>query len=179
MESMMTYENEFNAAVDFTLRQEGVLSNNPNDRGGLTKYGITADTFAAYKKKHPELTGWPIRVNDITTDQAIEIYHSEFWRADLPRELQLPYFDFAVNSGPGRAATLLQTAMGADADGVIGPVTLAKLAALQGPALRKLRNNFVTARLIFLADDVQHRAQDVTFIEGWVRRVTKLYDFAY
>lgn len=174
----MTYENEFNNAVDFTLRQEGVLSDNPNDRGGLTKFGITSATWTAYLKK-VTTPGLPKSVANITVDQAIEVYHSEFWRGDLPRELQMAYFDFAVNSGPGTAAKYLQAVLGVAQDGAIGPLTLGKMAALQGPALRKLRNDYVTARIVFLADAVQHRAADVTFIEGWMRRVTKLYDFAY
>lgn len=179
----MTYENEFNAAVDFTLRSEGVLSNNPNDSGGLTKFGVTQATWTAYLSHVAGGVSLPRSVAQITVDQAIDCYHIVFWNetgiVTLPRELQGPAFDCAVNSGPALAIKAIQSAVGVTADGQLGPATLAKVTTLQPSALRKVRNDAVTYRLIFDADLVQHNAKDVTFIEGWVRRVTKLYDFAY
>ena len=104
----MTYTADFNQAVDFTLRAEGKLSNNPNDKGGLTKFGVTQARWLQYRAKAASLTGnsiasLPQSVSNITVDQAIEFYFTEFWTAPgialLPRELQVPAFDFYVNSG--------------------------------------------------------------------------------
>jgi lysozyme family protein len=175
----MSYEPSFNDAVEFTLRKEGVLNNNPNDSGGLTKFGITQKTLDAFAKAHEQKS---FSVSQLTVEGAIEIYYAEYWRApkidQLPRELQGPVFDFVVNSG-GTAVKQLQAILGVAQDGDIGPVTLAKLVDMQPQALRRLRNSYITARLVFLADLVQHQPKDVVFIEGWVRRVTSLYDFAY
>src|SRR5260221_14475437 len=65
----MIYEPSFNDAVNFTLRAEGLLSNNPNDKGGLTKFGVTQARWAQYRAKFPTL---PQSVSNITVDQAVE-----------------------------------------------------------------------------------------------------------
>ena len=177
----MNYEPSFNDAVQFTLVKEGVLSDNPNDKGGLTKYGITHTTWAAYlaANKGAKL---PATVDKITRDQAIDVYYTMYWKAPkidaLPRELQGPAFDFEVNSG-GRAIETLQAVLGVDQDGELGPVTLGKMTTMQAPALRRLRNDYITQRGIFLMDLAQHNQNDVTFIKGWFKRVVSLYDFAY
>jgi lysozyme family protein len=180
----MSYEPSFNDAVAFTLESEGKLSNNPNDKGGLTKYGITQSFWTAYRAKAVALPGnsiasLPASVASITVDMALAVYHEFFWNASLPRELQGAFFDFAVNSGPGTAARKLQEVLGVTVDGDLGTKTMGKLAVMQAPQLRKLRNDYVTARLVYDMDVAQHNPQDLAFIEGWVRRVTKLYDFAY
>lgn len=175
----MTYSASFNDAVQFTLREEGVLSDNPNDKGGLTKYGVTQAAWIAYIARFPKDTLIGKSVASISVDDAIEFYHSEHWNDKLPRELQGPFFDFSVNSGKGTASKKLQALIGVEADGDIGPATLAKLEPMQAPALRRLRNDYVTSRLIYDMDVAQHNPKDVTFIEGWARRVVKLYDFNY
>lgn len=180
----MSYEPSFNDAVAFTLESEGKLSNNPNDKGGLTKYGITQAIWTRYlntpKQPGAGNTGHlPSSVADIAVSDALAVYHLFFFNAALPRELQGVYFDFAVNSGWGAAAKKLQEVLGVTVDGDLGPKTMEKMATMQAPQLRKLRNDYVTARLVYDMDVAQHNPQDLAFIEGWVRRVTKLYDFAY
>ena len=73
-------------------------------------------------------------------------------------------FDAAVNSGTGRAAKWLQEAVGAVADGAIGPNTLAKVAEHSPDALV---NAFCDIRMNFLAG---LKTFD-TFGKGWARRV--------
>ena len=174
----MTYEPAFNDAVQFTLVAEGVLSDNPNDAGGLTKFGITHETWDAYTVKNGLEKS---SVADITVAQAIDVYHEFFWQpiAALPSELQGPAFDFGVNSGPEQAIRAVQVVLGVKADGELGPITIARAAAVKVSDLRKLRNVYVSARIAFLLELAQHHANDVTFIGGWFNRVAKLYDFAY
>lgn len=173
----MIYEPSFMDAVQFTLVAEGLLSDNAHDAGGLTKYGVTHGTWEGYrlKQKNPAL---PASVKDITKDQAIDLYHAVFWDEpginQLPRELQGPAFDFQVNSGQ-RAMTALFAQIGVQ--NLAG--ALAKLKDVQAGQLRRIRNDYVTQRLVFLMDLAQHNSNDVDFIEGWARRVVKLYDFAY
>lgn len=178
----MSYEPSFNDCVEFTLRQEGLLSNNPNDAGGLTKFGITAATWADYRKLAGTSVKLPVSVSQITVDQAIDVYHLVFWQepgiAALPRELQGPAFDFQVNSGY-QAIKLLQACLGVAQDAKLGPVTLAKMATMQSEQLRRLRNDYVAARLFFDLDLAQHNPKDVAFIEGWAKRIVKLFDFKY
>lgn len=113
---------DFNACVAFTLREEGGLVDNPADPGGLTKYGIS-------QRSYPD-----VDIANLTEDDAAEIYKRDYWshvNGDaLPDGLDLMVFDFAVNAGPSRSIRLLQQAIGVDSDGVMGPVTMATIAAL-------------------------------------------------
>ncbi|WP_292497888.1 putative peptidoglycan-binding domain-containing protein, partial [Mesorhizobium sp.] len=60
-------------------------------------------------------------------------YRCFYWDAvagaDLPDGIDYAVFDFAVNSGPGRAAKYLQAVLGVVQDGRIGPATLAAAGA--------------------------------------------------
>jgi lysozyme family protein len=57
----------FERALAFTLRWEGGLSQDPDDPGGTTKYGISA-------RAHPE-----VDVRNLTLEDAKEIYRKEYW----------------------------------------------------------------------------------------------------
>lgn len=112
----------FDRAVEFVLQQEGGLVDDPNDPGGLTNFGIALH-------EHPEMTADQIR--SLTRDQAIEIYHHEYWVPidgdALPAPLDFAALDCAVNQGVRASIQLMQQAAGVDPDGVLGPVTLGAL----------------------------------------------------
>lgn len=176
-----TYSPTFNASVQHTLVDEGVLSDNPNDSGGVTKFGITIPFLTDY-------LGRPATAADIKglkRDTAIDAYYKVLWVAsgvvNLPAELAPAVFDFAVHSGKDRAVKTLQGVVGAEVDGDLGPQTVGKITPLTNDAkkLRKLRNDYVIARGIFLMNDVQARPKDVAFVEGWFKRVVGQLDFAY
>ena len=58
----------FDYALDFVLREEGGYTNNPNDPGGETNYGIC-------KRNYPNLD-----IKGLTRAQAIAIYRRDYWR---------------------------------------------------------------------------------------------------
>ena len=64
------------SAIRLTRSLEGGYSNNPNDKGGPTNFGITTSTYDGYRlnKKLPKQP-----VSQITQDEVNEIY-SQFWR---------------------------------------------------------------------------------------------------
>ena len=109
-------DKNFDFAVNMTLRREGVLCNDPNDRGGLTKYGIS-------KNAYPNLD-----ICNLTQSDAIAIYKRDYWdkaKCDfLPFPLDVLTFDAAVNHGVVPAIKILQRALGVSDDGIIGPKTL-------------------------------------------------------
>lgn len=109
----------FEECVNIVLGHEGVLSDDGEDPGGLTKFGIS-------KNAYPLLD-----IHALTIDDAISIYRKDYWdtpRIDkLPAKLRLMVFDCAVNQGCARAAMFVQRACGAPADGKIGPKTLMML----------------------------------------------------
>jgi lysozyme family protein len=112
----------FDAAFDQLLdpKFEGGYSNDPADPGGETKFGIS-------KRAYPALD-----IKNLTRAQVKPLYLRDYWGpagcSAVPPELKYPLFDFAVNSGPARAAKTLQTRIGVIADGSIGPITLAEIA---------------------------------------------------
>jgi lysozyme family protein len=65
--------------------------------------------------------------------EEFRLYRCFYWDAvagaDLPDGIDYAVFDFAVNSGPGRAAKYLQAVLGVVQDGRIGPATLAAAGA--------------------------------------------------
>ena len=97
------------------------LVNDPDDPGGLTKWGIS-------KRAHPDED-----IANLTLDDAIRIYQDKYWKpskvSKLPYELQDLYFDMVVNVGQSRAVKVLQQACNHKGsklviDGRIGPNTL-------------------------------------------------------
>jgi lysozyme family protein len=119
----------FEACVAFTLEEEGGFTNDPRDPGGATKYGITRATLSLWRG----LNCTAADVHALTLAEAEDIYHHNYWikmKADvLPVGVDLMVFDFGVNAGPARGVQELQQALGVTRDGVIGPITLATLAA--------------------------------------------------
>lgn len=98
---------------------EGGYVDDPNDPGGRTKYGISANSY-------PDLD-----IKNLTLEAAAEIYRRDFLqpiRADEHEDgVAFQLFDFAVNSGPHQALKAIQHAVGVTVDGIIGPVTLAAI----------------------------------------------------
>lgn len=149
----------FKQALEIVLAFEGAMSNDPNDPGGLTKYGIS-------QKAYPDLD-----IAGLTREQAGLIYLRDYWNAcrcdELPWPLRLPVFDAAVNQGQGTAAKILQGLVGVAKDGVIGAKTIA--AARQFDSVQ-LAENYLAERLLVYT----HAQGFERFGRGWFRRVIQL-----
>jgi lysozyme family protein len=107
---------------------EGGFSNRSRkaDPGGPTNFGVTAATLGAWRGLGREATAAEVKA--MNRDEAVEIYAAQYWRpcgADkLPDGLDLAVFDFAINSGPGKAVEYLQRVVGAPVDRSFGAITL-------------------------------------------------------
>lgn len=117
------YDN-FHRAFNLVLKEEGGFVNNPKDPGGMTNLGVT-------KKAWEEWIGRPVTEADmraLVPAQVLPFYREKYWNAcrcnDLYSGLDYLIFDIAVNSGTGRAAKFLQSAVGVEADGAIGSRTI-------------------------------------------------------
>lgn len=153
------------AALAAVLVHEGGYVNHPKDPGGATNKGVTQGVYDDWRIKK----GLPPRsVKHLEQSELEAIYRKQYWDAcrcdDLPSGVDYCVFDFAVNSGTGRAARFLQEALLVTVDGRIGPVTLAAAnAAPAGPLIDlicDLRMCFLKSLGIFQ-----------TFGKGWTRRV--------
>jgi lysozyme family protein len=108
----------FEECFKHVILAEGGYVNDPSDPGGRTQFGIT-------QRDHPDLwlNGPP------TIEQAQDRYEQQYWKAagcdKLPPPFDLLVFDAAVNQGIFPAVTAVQKGLGVDADGRVGPRTIA------------------------------------------------------
>lgn len=127
----------FQDSVENTLGYEGGLTNDPNDPGGLTNFGIS-------KSSYPD-----VDVANLTKEQAIAIYFKDYWKPiygdQMPECLSMNVFDCAVNCGVGTAIRMMQNVLGVFVDGNIGKHTLAAM-ALATPASAEM---FASYRLAY------------------------------
>lgn len=151
-------------AFALLLKHEGGYVNHPQDPGGRTNLGVTQRVWE-------EWIGHPATEADIralTPGMVEPLYRERYWDKvrgdDLPAGVDLAVFDYAVNSGPGRAAKTLQEVVGVAADGAVGPKTLR--AARAYPA-DQIIIRIADAREAFLRG-LPHWP---TFGVGWLSRV--------
>jgi lysozyme family protein len=151
-------------SIKQVLKHEGGYVNHPSDPGGATNKGITQLTYNAWRKSK----GLPMRSVKLLEDAEVgAIYKQNYWDKvhgdELPVGVDYAVFDFAVNSGPARAAKFLQRLVGVAADGIIGPATVIAATAKQFGLVDKLCDE----RLRFLQTLPHWRV----FKNGWTSRV--------
>jgi len=153
----------FDKCLKMLLSHEGGFVNHPEDPGGITNLGVT-------KKVYDEWTGRESteqEMRDLTPEDVAPIYKKNYWdrvKGDsLPSGLDWACFDWAVNSGSGRPAKAVQRAVGATADGAIGPATL-------GLIMEK-DPKFIIEYVHDVRQDFYKRLKTFeTFGRGWTRR---------
>lgn len=152
----------FDRAIDFVLECEGGVSNNKNDSGGLTKFGIS-------QKSYPNLD-----INNLTREDAIRIYKRDYWNKcgcdELPEQIAFMVFDQAVNQGVYAAIRDLQKAVGVEMDGIIGKITLD---AVYNKNVKEVIEELSTIRLCRYSSTVFANPSNKVFLLGWTRRVIK------
>ncbi|RCS21509.1 hypothetical protein DUT91_23610 [Phyllobacterium salinisoli] len=157
-------EGNFARSLALVLKHEGGFVDDLVDPGGATNEGDTLATFRRYL--NPGATVKDLK--QITAAQVAWIYRQQYWEKirgdELPSGVDYAVFDFAVNSGPERAAKFLQGILGVAKDGQIGPQTIK--AAHQTNAVQVI-NSLCDQRLTFL------RSLGIwsSFGRGWARRV--------
>ena len=153
----------FDEAVKFVLEQEGGLVGDPNDPGGLTKYGISSKTF-------PKLD-----IRNLTEADAIAIYKREYWERcqcdQLPGPIAILVFDAAVHQGAGAGIRMLQAALGVAVDGVIGPKTITAAKSRQPKGLIA---EVVAQRMNAYGTNRKFSIYGL----GWSRRLAKAHQLA-
>ena len=149
------------------LKNEGGYVDNPADPGGATNLGCTKAVWEQY-------IGRSVTKDDIkalTPNDVMPLYKVKYWDTikgdDLPEGVDYAVFDYAINSGPSRAAKALQSVLSITVDGQIGPATLR---ALETSNPREVATAVCEARLAFL----QSLSTYATFGKGWSRRVSEV-----
>ena len=100
----MNFDTAFEKLVGF----EGDYSNDKDDPGGATRYGITEQVARE--------NGYSGSMRELPLDFAKAVYKRKYWDAiqadSLPPAVRYAVFDSAVNSGVGQATRWLQRALG-------------------------------------------------------------------
>lgn len=167
--------------IDDILRREGsAYTNRAADRGGPTKFGITLGT---YRRRKPGATADDVAA--LTEREARQIYIEDYVESpgfgSVPDPLRPLLVDFGVTSGPTRAIKALQLAVGADADGVLGPETRRRMATisinlLYASVLRQYLDHFVSVALNDPAVKAFREANPNTQLanlRGWTNRIAE------
>lgn len=129
----MTQAN-FGNCLAFTLKYEGGKSNDPHDPGGRTMEGVTQATYDHYRAMK---AFGPKNVFMMSDSERDEIYRNQYWDRvsgdGLRAGEDLCIFDFAVNSGPGRALDIWRRCGGAKVkiDDLIHGICAYRLSFLQ------------------------------------------------
>lgn len=144
----------FQPAIAFTLHEEGGFSNDSLDPGGITNLGVTIAVWRDW-------VGHTVTAADmhaLTVAVVTPLYRARYWQAlngdalaAIAPGVALCAFDFGVNSGDSRAARVLQSLVGASADGHLGNGTLGSITSfLHSNGQAELVRRYVKARLDFL-----------------------------
>lgn len=160
---------------------KGVVTDDPDDRGGPTKWGVS---LRYAKGIGLDLDGdQDTDIDDIrqvSYDQAVELFVEDFFIEPklhtLPTPLHAHMFDISVNSGQSIPVLLLQRILnehfGADLkeDGRVGNKTRVALEAAVHSDFVRLNNLLVDYRIAYLNDIVARRPSQAKYIRGWINR---------
>ncbi len=180
------------AIIDKVLAEEtGKYTNDSNDPGGPTRWGVTQEELGAYR-------GHPVSASDVamlTQSEAWSVLYVKFVRAprfDQVAKISIPIaaklIDAGVNIGPPTVTRFLQRALNAfnlqgkkypdiALDCTVGPGTLSALSAFL--AWRGAEGEKVLLEAIncqqgeHYLELAEKRPQDEEFVYGWIlQRVT-------
>ncbi len=166
---------QFSRCLAFTIGpgptsggQEGPFSNDPNDPGAATNFGVSIAQWADYTRTKPTVDD----MRALTRAQVVPFYRTRYWNGmwcwDLPIGVDLMVFDFGVNAGQPTSAIELQNLVGVKVDEHIGPITAL---AARGVETTILLPKLLEAHLVHYKslDDWQYFGVD------WERRARECF----
>ena len=165
----LTPKNLFDYWIDYIFAVEGFYSDVKHDRGGKTYWGLTENYLKRLKLAPPQ-----------NADEARSIYKIHIWNRwqvdKLPPLIGWTYADAIVNHGKYRAAILLQTGLGVDRDGQVGPKTLQ---AARDANVLSYWSAYRQARVNHYTNIIKRNSTQFKFYEGWMNRMFRMMEWAY
>lgn len=184
----LTGEPLFDRAIPVIFHHEGIsFTNDPDDPGGPTVFGITLATAKALGDLDGDgyldldLDGdGDVDANDLKLlqpEEALHIYKKQYWDpypySRLPEAIAVKTFDFSVNMGPKQSHKILQRSIRAVLDvrlvedGIIGKRTLEAVQSIHPAALLSSLRSEAAGFYRLLA---QIRPKSRKYREGWLNR---------
>ena len=176
----------FEEAYKKTSDCEGGYVNDEDDAGGETYRGIARNFWKKWEgwaivddykkspnfpKKWSEIT--KLLAKDKRLNKLVEVFYKKnFWdevRGDdiVDQCVANNIYDFAVNSGVGRASRFAQRIVGTVEDGEIGQKTVSAINAYDPDEFIK---KFKDAREAFYRRIVANDPSQEKFLDGWIKR---------
>ncbi len=166
----------FKQCLKVILQNEGGFVDRKEDRGGRTNFGITQRVYDDFNLHR----GQPVRdVKFIHESEVETIYYIRYWLPascdKMPEPLDILVFDFAVNSGVGRASKMLQACVGVTQDGKIGKNTITAIAnKIMQMGIDKVCFIYLEARKGFFNGIVERDSSQKVFLKGWMNRIAHM-----
>jgi lysozyme family protein len=168
----------FDDMLDCIFGSEGGYDGNPLDPGNWTGGAVGAGVLRGTKFGIAAASFPTLDIAGLTQAQAAAIYRFSYYNKiggdSLPPPVGLLIFDCAVNQGDGAAARLLQTSVSADADGVVGPATIAATNRAYSADSHGILREIAARRALRYATTGNLDA----FGLGWMRRLARVFDLA-
>lgn len=171
----------FDTRIQGIIAKEGNYSNDPKDRGGATKWGITEATARAF--------GYTGDMRTMSRDHAITIYRARYWQQPgfdrietIDPTIAVKLLDWGITSGPTVGVKALQRALNSlnreaaaypdvAVDGVAGAVTMAALRSFVAARGREgrlvLLGMLAAQQSVFYMSIAETRPANERFEYGW------------
>lgn len=175
---MTGYSQSYEAAFNKLMIQEGLsYTNDSNDHGGPTKFGLTQKFLEAYYKRGFQEQ----EIQCMGIDEAKKIYFEAFWDKNnyeqiLNQEFASRLFSFCVHRGEWQANSTAQNAanilygnLALNIDGRIGDKTIQIINNLNKEALLKIFLSLCVDQYRLLASNPGQS----TYLLGWLNRLYK------
>ena len=178
---MLFTDHKFESAVKVVLLHEGLFTNNPNDPGGATNYGISLRFLRAAGIDGNMNRSDHVGIEDIKAlnpDKAKNIYYKYFYKKYninnvVSTMLATSLLDMSVLMGGNEAIKLLQTALDAHLviDGILGKNTLAQINSANS---YNLNEKFKAQCILHFQYLITKNEKLSVFLNGWTNRVDSL-----
>jgi lysozyme family protein len=200
--TVTAFSERFEHAFADLLGIEGGFVDDPVDRGGATKYGISLRFLKAEGAIDEDLDGYAdfdldmdgdidgADIRKLTVGDAKSLYKRSFWQAldceSFPRPIGEMLFDQGVNGGNHAAKKLLQQAINAvlragryrtialQLDGQIGHLTRQSFQSMWERHPEQLVIEYREAVKDRYVAIVRRNPSQAKFLKGWLNRAEKL-----
>ena len=180
----MEKTDKFLKCMKIVFAHEGGYSNDKDDAGGKTNFGITEATLkVANKRGITKITD----VRNLTRDICEDIYVDMYWNMSKCKTyvfpLDLIVFDTAINCGTSRAIQFLQEAINMlydykvlVVDGIYGKQTKKYVDSSTDTSnkIKILCNIYLDVRTNYYQLISKKRPANKKFLKGWLNRVASL-----
>lgn len=180
-EATMRFTSGFTASVRETLKHEGgdTYTDNPNDNGGCTKYGISLRCYKENVNPSADCT----TIKSLTESEAVDLYYKYFWLEykidDLINiTIKSKVFDTCVNCGRGGIKILQRAINQYDSyinpiteDGYIGSITSNSVNnILKYQSIHYFIELLVSKQKSYYMNIINNNSSQSIFANGWNKR---------